>query len=144
MSGIFVQHQLVIATSSILILPLAFTSCSLLHSTSRHLLTNHQRRPLVAEVGHVTEHLPRLRSQCFLEVRDAFEIQSGLDSEGGFGTRVGRADELQDGVAFEVVGAELLLYHGHVGLEVVVHIKGCIGLIGVEDCDLDVGHDGWC
>jgi hypothetical protein len=29
------------------------------------------------------------------------------------------------------------------GLEIVVHVEGGVGGVGVEDGDLEVGHGGW-
>ena len=50
--------------------------------------------------------------------------------------------KFQDGVALEAVWAKLLLYHWHVGLEVVIHVESRVGVIGAEDCGLYVGQDG--
>ena len=107
---------------------------------SCHLLANHERRALVAEVGHVAEHLVSLGAEGGLKVLDAVEVQDGLDSEGRLGVGVRGADELVDRVALEVVGPKLLFHHGHVRLEVVVHVEGRVGFVGVEDGDLGIGH----
>jgi hypothetical protein len=113
-----------------------FASCSC------HLLANHQRRPLVAEIRYITQHLLTCSPQGFLEIFNALKVERGLNTVGRLGVGVRRADKLQDGVALEAVWTKLLLYHWHVRLEVVIHIESRIGVIGVEDGDLYAGHGG--
>ena len=107
---------------------------------SRHLLSNHERGALVAKIGDVAENLVGLCGEGVVKVLDGVEVEGGLDGVGALGVGVGRADELEDRVALEVVGPELLGHHRHVRLQVVVHVEGRVGLVGVEDCDLHVGH----
>ena len=127
---------------TLFVTPLPLLSSLLLQSSSRHLLPNHERGPLVAEVGDIAEDLVGLGAEGVLEVLDRVEVEGGLDGVGALGVGIGRADELEDRVAPEVVGPKLLGHHRHVRLEVVVHVEGRVGLVGVEDCDLDVCHFG--
>jgi len=106
----------------------------------RNLLANHQDGSLVTEVRYITQYLLRRVLQRLFKVLRTLEVQVCLDSVRAWLVGVRCAIELEDRVALETVGAELFLHHGHVGLEVVIEVEGCIGLIGIEDCDLAGRH----
>jgi hypothetical protein len=146
----YVQSQFGIAVSDsilILLLPIQpkalFSPRSPPGSCSRHLLANHQCRPIVAEIRHIAQYLLGRGAQGFLEIANTLKAERGVNTVGGLGVGIRRADKLRDGVALEAVWAKPLLYHWHVGLEVVIHVESRVGVIGVEDGDLYVGYGGW-
>ena len=110
------------------------------------LLPNQEGRRLVAEFGHITHDFLARFAQCGLEVADSLEVQERLDRVWAGIHRLvwlGNALDPADGVALEVVWTEQFRHHGHVRVEVVVHVEGRIGGIWVEDCNLD-WHGGGC
>ena len=65
-----------------------------------------------------------------------------MNTVGRRGIWVRRADKLQSGVALETAWAKLLLYHWHVGPEVVIRVEKPRRSDWVEDGDLYVRHGG--
>src|SRR4051812_10739776 len=89
------QSQFLITIcDSLLILFSQFNPRSPSASCSRHLLANHERRPLVAEIRYITQHFLTRSSQGFLEIFNALKVESGLNTVGRLGTGIGRADKL--------------------------------------------------
>ena len=115
------------------------------HAHLSHPLANEQGGLLVAEVGHITHDLLPCRTQRSLEVLYAVEVEERLDRVRarihGL-VRLRDPLDLADRVALEAVRAKCLGNHGHVRLEVVVHVEVCIGSVGVQDGDLNAGHVG--
>jgi len=89
-------------------------------------VSRHKSRGLVAEVLDVTDDLLEVLALGGLfKIAEATPLEGGLD---GVGLVLG---ELEDFPGLEAVGTPELLDHGHVGLEVVVHVE--LDTLRVED-----------